>query len=353
MSDSSESESEDDDTDYFGLLAGEADPELVSDIEPEPEPASDLKPPPKPFPEAAPSAAQEATKKPFVAKRRVIPTTADPAAEAATEPPARKPKPAKKKAPAAKSKQPKKQAEAAPAKEETAAPSVEKVAAAPSMAIGTAVTALLVLTCLTIAAVGYFLWQHSESPAHEPTRVDGIDELQVEISELSAKVEELEGIRELQRYGNEAIADGHRSARYKLDEYYKNPKIQALKAVANAEIIRVESYYVSTRRFRAFEEEMPFVSEADPVGSLSRILLASDKAWPVRARAANLLSEYPKNALAAKALAEACHTDSNLYVVQEAILAFAKVTGFRSTGVFDSRSINRWWEKNRSQFELP
>ncbi|MFT5409917.1 MAG: hypothetical protein ACI9NC_002643 [Verrucomicrobiales bacterium] len=362
MSNSSESKDDIEDTDYFGLLAGKADPalvpELASDLgvpvesspgptihtEPEPRPVSDLEPHPNPFPEVAPSAAQESTKKPFVANRRMVPTTADPAAAAATKPPASKPKQAKKKAPAAKSKQPKRQAEAAPAKNKTAAP---------SMAIGTTVKALLVITCVSIAVVGYSLWQHRGSPAHESTTVDGVAELQARVGELSVKIEKLEGIRELQRYGNEAIADGHRSARYKLDEYYKNPKIQELKAVANAEIIRVESYYVATRRFRAFEEEMPFIPEVDPVATLSQILLASDNNWSVRARAANLLSQHPKNALAAKALAEACHTDSNLYVVQEAILAFAKVTGFRSSGVFDSQSINRWWNENHSQFELP
>ena len=139
----------------------------------------------------------------------------------------------------------------------------------------------------------------------------------------------------------------------KLDEYYQNPQLQSLKAVANAEIIRVESYYVMTRRTRSFQEEMPFISETEPVDSLTRILLNDKYRWPVRARAATLLSGFPDNNQAKQALVEACHMDPNLYVVQESILAFTKLTGYRSMGVFDSRSIVRWWEKSKPATEQP
>ena len=209
--------------------------------------------------------------------------------------------------------------------------------------------------CLAIGVLAVLVLNSDRSPKRSSKQVsehaEKIGELEKLTDELTTKVAELESIRDLQRYANEAISEGYRSGLSKLEDYYKEPKFPALKAVANAEIIRVESYYITTKRFRAFHDKMPFTSEKDPVGSLARILLDVNYDWAVRARAATLLSEYEKNAVAAKALANAANTDPNLYVVQEAIFAFAKVTGFHAGGVFDSNSVMRWWARNGSQME--
>ena len=214
---------------------------------------------------------------------------------------------------------------------------------------------LLLLAWLAIAALGYYLWEQNETQAHRKAVMDAdqarIGKLEAKVSELNTKILEVDGIRELQRLANEAIAEGHRSSLYKLDQYVKNPEIQALQQVANAEIIRVESYFVTTRPYRGFPEEMPFISEADPVGSLAGILSDSNRHWALRARAATLLGEYPKDTAAADALAEASELDPSLYVVHEAILAFAKVTGFRSSAVFDSSTLRRWWANHRSDLK--
>ncbi len=84
---------------------------------------------------------------------------------------------------------------------------------------------------------------------------------------------------------------------------------------------------------------------------LAKILLDGERQWDVRAEAARRLGRMDKDAQAAEALAKAGDTDPNLYVVQESILAFSRVTEFRPSGVFDSRSVKDWWAKNRSKFE--
>ena len=161
-------------------------------------------------------------------------------------------------------------------------------------------------------------------------------------------------MRELRRLGNEAIAEGHRSAMRRLNEHFESPEALSLKEAANAELIRVETYFVTTRRFRGFPD-LPVIPEEGAVAFLADILLDESRDWQSRAKAASLLGDYEKNPDAAAALAEASQVDPNLYVVQEIILAFARVTGFQTTGVFDSRSLTRWWEKNSHRFlrELP
>lgn len=390
MSHSSDSEPEEEDSDYFGLLSdgSEADPspDIAADIDIQPELAGDLgfaqpielESEVAPAPEippgvesppisqlgSGPVAPQEAEKKPFVAKRKVVPTSPEPQPSPAA--------PAKKAAPAQKEVTPKGKAKKQPAKKKipkkktaAAVPKAPPKKAAPATApskkpgraakleVDTAIKALLVLACVGIAAIGILLWQHTKSPSHEASSPQGVAELEAKTAELSAKIAELEMIRTLQRYASEAIADGHRSALHQLHDYFDDPGIQSLKAVADAEIIRVETYYVTTRYVRGFPSEMPFVSESDPVGSLARILLSDDYTWAVRARAAMLLADHKNSKPAAEALVEASQTDANLYVVQEAILAFSKLTGFRSTGVFDSKSVARWWEKNQGKFERP
>lgn len=171
------------------------------------------------------------------------------------------------------------------------------------------------------------------------------------IAQFETKMAELEGFHQLQRYGNQAIAEGRRAALYKLHDYLANPSIQALKETANAEIIRVETYYLTTTRFRGFPDEMPISPEFDPVAEFSRILLDADSDWSKRAQAARMLGEMDRDIRAADALAKASNGDGNLYVVQESILAFSRITGFRTSGVFDSRSVSEWWAKNRPNFE--
>ena len=110
--------------------------------------------------------------------------------------------------------------------------------------------------CLALLLVSFFLWRHVSSHPAEAKPTGGVEELQAKTDELSAKIVELEAVRDLQTWANEAISGGHRSALRKLDEYYQNPEIQSLKAFANAEIIRVESYFVMTRRTRATDDSM-------------------------------------------------------------------------------------------------
>jgi hypothetical protein len=191
----------------------------------------------------------------------------------------------------------------------------------------------------------------AELDAKVPELDAKVPELDAKVTKLEAKVTELEGIRTLQRYGNEAITEGNRTAFFRLDEYFKNPEFASLKETAKAEIVRVESYFVSTRRFRGFPGEMPEIREVDPVVGLELILLDGQRHWSLRARAAVMLGEMKGNPQAADALVKAGQTDPNLYVVQEAILAFTRVTGFRSSGVFDSDSVRTWWAANRSEFE--
>ncbi len=223
----------------------------------------------------------------------------------------------------------------------------------PEIVLGLAAAAAVIsLSCLLVLV--------SHSSAHpgsggEESRLTQLKsatlEVDAKVSKLRTRVAELEGARELEGYAHKAIAEGDRSSLLELHEYLKAPRIPALKEVADAEIIRVEYYYLTTRRFRGFPNELPTNPETDPIARHAQILLDPQQPWGVRAQVARLLGDKKKNVQAAETLARACETDSNLYVVQESILAFTRVTGFRSTGVFDSRSLNDWWVKNRANFE--
>lgn len=168
---------------------------------------------------------------------------------------------------------------------------------------------LLALTCVAIACCTVLLYVHQKS-AHPKAEQPGTDpgESQIttlsettsrqetKVADLEAKVAELEGIRQLQGYANEAIGGGSRSALYQLDGYYKNPEIPALREAAKAEIIRVETYYLTTRRFRGFPDELPSIPEPDPVAMLAKILLDGERQWDVRAEAARRLGRMDKDA---------------------------------------------------------
>lgn len=213
----------------------------------------------------------------------------------------------------------------------------------------------LAMSLAALAGCGCLLWLHRRPAGADRPRSDGPGapavRLAAQVAQLEAKVAELEGIRELQRHANEAIAGGNRAALYKLDESLRSPASAALKETARAEIIRVESYFVTTKRFRGYPGGLPDVPADDPVPTLAQILLDLDKHWAMRSHAARMLGEHAKNLQAADALAKASDADPSLYVAQEAIIAFAKLTGFRPTAVFDGRSLNEWWAKNRANFE--
>ena len=367
---------ENDEDDYFGLFPDQPVPE-EPEVEAAPGRHKKRNRLPDPVVEAPPEEPpSESEKPPFVPRQPPIPDFLEPEPGLGPEPePAGVPAPQpakqalpKKKSPAKKkTRAPKKKAPAAkkkvPAKKAPAQRKAPPRLPEPTLppGIGGALKALLVLAWLAIAALGYVVWQQNRKLKDTPgpaTQNWKSEDLQAQIETLKStngnldeRIAILEGARELQKWANEAIADGHRSALNKLDAYYDDPDIQALQEVANAEIIRVESYFVTTRQFRSFPQEMPYISETDPISSLARIVLDDSHRWSVRARAATLLSEYSRSKVAAEALAKASHTDPNLYVIHEAVLAFAKITGFRSRGAFDSGGVNNWWAKNRADFE--
>jgi len=306
----------------------------------------------------------EAEKKPFVAKKSASPEAAplDPAPGPAPRPSIQKPKRKTTKAKQAKKKaipkktppskpvpsRPQPVAAADPASHPAPIQQSAAAVAAPQKSNGLLWTVLFAVTWAAIAGCAYYAWSLQKKDSTTSAQPEAAES---EVALLKEKIARLEGAQMLADWGNEAIAEGSRFRLEQLDQYYNNPEIQSLKSVANAEIIRVEAYYFTTRKHRDPRPQMPFVSTTDPVKSLAEILIADESKWDVRFRAARMLGEYKDNRKAAVILLEASDTDSNLFVVEECIRAFSRVTNYISRGPFDSKSAKHWWTANRSKFE--
>lgn len=173
------------------------------------------------------------------------------------------------------------------------------------------------------------------------------------LREVDERQQAIDTVAELARMADEAVVHGSRFAYRKLMSRLGEIDTPELRDAAEAQLMRVDSYYVSTRPFQAYV--IP-VTEIHPTASreedlrpddLRRILSSAELPWSFRAKAARLLGESKEDDdTIAAALMDAIRTDSHLAVVQESLIALENLTTFQADGVFDEQGAVAWWDDN-------
>ncbi|MGE5197381.1 MAG: HEAT repeat domain-containing protein [Deltaproteobacteria bacterium] len=173
-----------------------------------------------------------------------------------------------------------------------------------------------------------------------------------EYATLATQVEVLKTRNRLAQLANVAISEGSRQALQELEDIAGDPNKADLAEVANAEVMRVKAFFATTSRLKEQtvkynnSEGIVIVDDKIPTATLISDL-RDNPDWRVRAKFAELLAIRNEEGVA-QALLEAAASDENLYVMKAALEAFATVTGFKSSDIFDYKSAREWWDKNKN-----
>lgn len=163
----------------------------------------------------------------------------------------------------------------------------------------------------------------------------------------------------LTAYADEAIATAARTPYDRLWDTFHDPQLSNLVHAARAEILRVQSAYLSGSRIDRFDipvgnyfpEDRALSDGQLKDGQLIKLLGDADNPWEVRMKAANLLGARHSMEVG-DALVQAVKRDSNLDVVKEATFSFDQMTGFHGT-LFDATALEQWWLQNKAKFQQP
>jgi hypothetical protein len=174
-----------------------------------------------------------------------------------------------------------------------------------------------------------------------------------ELSELIGKEARVFEIARLQG----AAIDGDRAAYNTLKQFDSaEPELAQRARVAMMEVKRfyvgaTKIKGVTLRRTRTEEQE---IKEADFKTAWLLQDLAKNQAWPIRAKAAQLLGQRQEFGVP-EALLNAMETDSNLWVAKEALDSFERITGFAASDVFqfevEANSPSKWYEEHKKEVE--
>lgn len=178
----------------------------------------------------------------------------------------------------------------------------------------------------------------------------------MQLVDLRSRLEAVEERARLARFADQSISDGSRYAFNQLEEAFQDLEDFDLRIAANAEIVRVESFYAATNGMR--HQSIP-VKMVDPsldsdteltLEQLGPIVLSGAAPPSVRARAAQLIGGH--RAMASCEILVACiREEPDLTVLLEATNSFKRLTGYPDTRVFGDRALERWFESHRSQVE--
>jgi hypothetical protein len=163
----------------------------------------------------------------------------------------------------------------------------------------------------------------------------------------------------LTAYADEAIATGGRTPYERLWETFDDPQLANLVHAARAEILRVQSAYLSGSRIDRFDipvadyfpEDSGLTEDQLKDGQLIKLLGDAANPWEVRMKAANLLGTR-RSMEAGDALVQAVKSDANLDVVKEATFSFDQMTGYHSK-IFDAASLEKWWKEYKANPQPP
>ncbi len=195
-----------------------------------------------------------------------------------------------------------------------------------------------------------------EEPAEKPVPVGDAPSKDELLAEIQGELARIKARNRLTSLADQAISAGSRYSYRELERAYQAPEIIELKDAASAEMGRVESHFVSTRRYRSYTLDVPRLIEGKRTESeldardLIEIMLQESNYWEARARAAQLLATDKGDPRVAEALVRCIDGDSSLYVLQEALLSFEKITGYKPPGVFDGSLASDWWAQNKVRF---
>ena len=184
---------------------------------------------------------------------------------------------------------------------------------------------------------------------------DETGEMRGLLIEVRAELEQQKARNKLTKLADEAISTGSRYAFRELERHIENPDNASTKDACNAEIIRVESHYITARRYRSYSIPMaklfPGKKESElTFDDLQGVLSSSSSHWEFRAWAAQQMGDLPGNADVPEALVRAMRLESDLCVVQEALRSFEKLTGYQPPGVFNTAVADDWWSENKERY---
>jgi hypothetical protein len=184
---------------------------------------------------------------------------------------------------------------------------------------------------------------------------DESGEMKKLLKEVRAELEQQKIRNRLTKFADEAISTGSRYAFRELERHIDNPDNSVTKDACNAEIIRVESHYITARRYRSYSVPMaklfPGKKESElTFDDLVQLLSSASSHWEFRAWAARQMGDMPGNADVPEALVRAMKGESDLCVVQEALRSFEKLTGYQPPGVFDTTVAVDWWNENKERY---
>lgn len=178
------------------------------------------------------------------------------------------------------------------------------------------------------------------------------EKVAVTLAGLEREFERVKARNKLRFYADQAISTGSRFALWQLIERQKKPEFPELTDAATAEIMRVESHFITTRRFRKYALPLSQVfSGAQSPGDIrtDQLLWAvSDPtlSWEIRAFAARSLSKRKGAPSVPATLVKSAQSEADLRVLQEIIVSFGQVTGFYSSSIFASKEAASWWENH-------
>jgi uncharacterized membrane protein len=184
---------------------------------------------------------------------------------------------------------------------------------------------------------------------------DETGDMKTLLKEVSTELEQQKARNRLTKLADEAISTGSRYAFRELERYYDDPNNSFMKDACNAEIIRVESHYITVRRYRTYAVPLaklfPGKRESELTYDDLALLLASEaNHWELRAWAAQQMGDMRDDAEVPEALVRAMKGESDLCVVQEALRSFEKLTGYQPPGVFNTTVAVAWWGENKERF---
>ena len=155
----------------------------------------------------------------------------------------------------------------------------------------------------------------------------------------------------LAQLANVAIGEGNREALEELEGAVNNPAKADLAEVAAAEIMRVKAFYATGSKMK--DESVSYTSSAgivivdDKIPTATLLTdLTQNSDWRVRAKFAELLGNRKEGGVA-DALLDAAGHDRNLNVVKAALDAFARLTGFKNSDIFDYTAAAEWWQQHK------
>ena len=179
-------------------------------------------------------------------------------------------------------------------------------------------------------------------------RSDQYDRLSKSVQNI---LDDLNHRKRIADIADRAITKGDRPAFLELNKIAEVEQNETMKQLAQSEILRIKSFWVSgsATRGTSLQKDGKSIKTSDlnTCELISTVKL--NPTWQARAVAVAELGGR-KNVGVPEAILDAIKTDPNLGVLKDAVIAWGQLTGYMAPDVFGESFIKTWWDEHHIEF---